>query len=164
VTVDLICERAGVSARTFFNYFANKESAMIALPPPLPWPAVQEFLSRNGSHHLFDDLAALAVGMFEQSGSLLKDFESSVQIVMSVPALSSLQHGALLEREAQVIGLIAARLDLRVDDVQPAVIAAAFTGAIRVACQRWSRDISLRTFADETRACVAMLSTAPMAS
>lgn len=160
VTVDLISERSGVSVRTFFNYFANKESAMIAIPPPIPDSAVEEFHARSGPRDLFEDLAELAVSMFAEGMSAPSDFESSIRIVMGVPALVTLQHGALTERETQFIELIATRLKLDSDDEQPAVIAAAFTGAIRVACQRWSRNLGRRTFAAEVRACVTLLSTA----
>ena len=160
VTVDQISEDAGVSVRTFFNYFANKESAMIAVPPPIPETAVQVFLSRRGPRHLFADLATLAVGMFDDGASAPTEFELSIQIVMAIPALATLQHGALVERETQFRDVIAARLALGPDDEQPAVIAAATTGALRVACQRWSRNPAQRTFADEVRACLAVLSTA----
>jgi hypothetical protein len=77
-----------------------------------------------------------------------------------VPALARLQFSALAERETQFIELIAARLAVDPDDEQPAVIAAAFTGAIRVACERWFRDPDSRTFADEVRACLKHLSIA----
>ncbi len=160
VTVDLISERAGVSVRTFFNYFPNKESAMIAIPPSIPESAAERFLSRSGPHDLFADLADLAVSMFAEGNSAPSDFESSVKIVMSVPALATVQQGALLEREHQFIELIAARLTRGPDDEQPAVIAAALTGAIRVACQRWSRTDGRRPFGEEVRACVTLLSTA----
>ncbi len=160
VTVDQISERAGVSSRTFFNYFDNKESAMIAVPPPLPEPAMRTFLSRRGPRNLFADLATLVVGMFDGIGSAPAEFESSIQIVMGVPALATLQHGALVERETQIRELIATRLTLSPDDQRPAVIAAAVTGALRVACQRWSRSPARRTFADEVRTCLTVLSTA----
>lgn len=160
MTVDQISERAGVSIRTFFNYFANKESAMIAVPPPLPEPAIHAFLSRAGPQDMFADLATLAISMFDEGTSPPNDFESSIQIVMRVPALAALQHGALVERETQFREVIAARLMLDPDDEQPAVIAAALTGALRVACQRWSRIRGGRTFAEEVRACLTVLSAA----
>ena len=160
VTVDLISERAGVSVRTFFNYFANKESAMIAMPPPIPDSAAAEFLSRSGPRNLFADLAELAVRMFAEGGSAPSDFESSIQVVMSAPALAALQQSALSERETEFIDLIATRLTLGPDDERPAVIAAAFTGAIRVACQRWSQNPRRRAFADEVRAYLTLPSTA----
>ena len=33
-TVDAVAERAGVSRRTFFNYYASKEDAVLGLTPP----------------------------------------------------------------------------------------------------------------------------------
>jgi len=102
----------------------------------------------------------LAVRMFEEGPSAPSDFESSIRMVMGVPALARLQYGALAERETQLIGLIAARLSADPDDERPAVIAAAFTGAIRVACQHWSRGSRRRSFAEVVRACLTVLSTA----
>ncbi|MDO4918758.1 TetR/AcrR family transcriptional regulator [Kocuria sp.] len=34
VTVDAIAERAGISRRTFFNYYASKEDAILGITPP----------------------------------------------------------------------------------------------------------------------------------
>jgi hypothetical protein len=79
--------------------------------------------------------------------------------VISVPTLAKLQFGALAELENNFVELIATRLALDVDDEQPAVIAAAFMGAVRVAGQRLSRSDSQRTLAEEVRACLAVLST-----
>ena len=43
-TVDLIAERAGVSRRTFFNYYATKEDAILgATEPAIPDAALREF-------------------------------------------------------------------------------------------------------------------------
>ena len=36
VTIDEICVEAGVSTRTFFNYFPNKESAIAYGPSDIP--------------------------------------------------------------------------------------------------------------------------------
>jgi AcrR family transcriptional regulator len=158
VTVDLISERAGVSVRTFFNYFASKESAMVATPPPVQSAAAQKFLSHRGRKDLFAHLAELAASQLEGDDPLPSDFESAMQIVMGVPALAKLQFAALVDIETQFVELIAQRLGLGVDDEQPAVIAAAFMGAVRVAGQRWSQNPEQRSLSDEVRACLSFLS------
>lgn len=158
VTVDLISEHAGVSVRTFFNYYSNKESAMIAAPPPLPAQAVENFLGGSGPRDLFADLAELAVTQLEDGGPYLLDFEASIQIVMGVPALAKLQIGAFIELETQFTELITTRLKLDEDDERPAVIAAVFLAAVRVAGQRWSRNPNWRSLAEEVRACLTLLS------
>ena len=57
VTTDLISATAGISKRTFFNYFANKEAAIIGRPPRFTEEAVAQFV---GSQGVFcDDLSAL---------------------------------------------------------------------------------------------------------
>lgn len=159
VTVDLICKHAGVSVRTFFNYFASKDTALIAVPPPLPESAVDEFLASSGTLNVFAELADVVVRMFEEAGSAALDFQTSIQIVMGVPTLAKLQHGVLAERESDFVELVAQRLGVDPADVRPAVIAAALTGAIRIACQRWSLDPEANTLPDEIRACLTVLST-----
>lgn len=57
VTVDEIVERAGVSARTFFNYFPTKEDAVVGLrAPELSDELLESFRSQLG-----DDLLSGAV-------------------------------------------------------------------------------------------------------
>ena len=44
-TIDLIADRAGVSRRTFFNYYASKEDAVLgATPPTVPEHALSAFV------------------------------------------------------------------------------------------------------------------------
>ncbi len=49
VTVDMICERAGVSQRTFFNYFKTKETAILGTDlPSIDEGRAREFLASRG--------------------------------------------------------------------------------------------------------------------
>ncbi|WP_108260134.1 TetR/AcrR family transcriptional regulator [Mangrovicoccus ximenensis] len=54
VTTDAIAEAAGVSPRTFFNYYTNKEAASVGLPPPFSEEARAGL--RAGTGPLPDDL------------------------------------------------------------------------------------------------------------
>lgn len=45
VTIEAIAKAAGVSARTFFNYFENKEAAAVGTPPGFPEDALDELLN-----------------------------------------------------------------------------------------------------------------------
>ena len=105
-----------------------------------------------------DHLVALLSVAYMGGVSVSLDWRARLQ--ENLRFVGSLQlSGVLVEPEIKVAELIAARLGLDPDDEQPAVIAAAFTGAIRVACQRWSRNPGPRTFAEELRGCLTVLST-----
>src|SRR6516225_11277009 len=45
VTIEEICAEAGISARTFFNYFPNKESAIAYGPSDIPPELVADFVA-----------------------------------------------------------------------------------------------------------------------
>ena len=58
--VEEVCERAGISRRTFFNYFASKDDAVLGRSLHRGDDAyVAEFLARGPSGDLLDDLAWL---------------------------------------------------------------------------------------------------------
>ncbi|MBB94247.1 MAG: hypothetical protein CML68_06570 [Rhodobacteraceae bacterium] len=64
VTTDAISERAGISPRTFFNYYTNKEAAAVGEPPTMPDQALE--LLRTGRGSLRDDLRKVLEMHLEQ--------------------------------------------------------------------------------------------------
>src|SRR5687768_4902588 len=60
VTVEQICDQAGVSLRTFFNYFESKELAVIGPEPPVGTPEARAaFVAGGPSGDLLADLLDL---------------------------------------------------------------------------------------------------------
>ncbi len=60
VTVDMVCAAAGVSTRTFFNYFATKDDAVLGHAPwELDAGTAAVFAAGGPSGHLLDDLVTL---------------------------------------------------------------------------------------------------------
>ncbi|MGA1837327.1 TetR family transcriptional regulator [Herbiconiux sp. 11R-BC] len=65
-SVDAICSEAGVSTRTFFNYFPSKVSAVVGLPSFEITDAQREaFLARPGERWLVRDLCTLVGGIMD---------------------------------------------------------------------------------------------------
>src|ERR1700756_2495050 len=51
VTIEEICVEAGISTRTFFNYFPNKESAIAYGPSDLPAALAEDFVAAGGTSY-----------------------------------------------------------------------------------------------------------------
>ena len=64
VTTEAIADRAGISPRTFFNYYPNKEAAAVGRPPGFPEHAKAVFQAGQGP--IRDDLRNLLVAHLDQ--------------------------------------------------------------------------------------------------
>src|SRR6187551_3035094 len=66
VTVEAICDEAGVSVRTFFNYFETKDDAVLGHTPwPLDSDAGDAFAAGGPTGHLVADLEHLVASIFD---------------------------------------------------------------------------------------------------
>ncbi|MCI1747892.1 MAG: TetR/AcrR family transcriptional regulator [Acidipropionibacterium sp.] len=59
LTIEKIAERAGVSQRTFFNYFPSKDAAVLGLPPDLGQRIAESFASRPADEQAWDTVVEL---------------------------------------------------------------------------------------------------------
>lgn len=138
VTVEAICESAGVSQRTFFNYFAFKEAVFVFPPPPLPEEAVARFVNGKGDllYELIDVFVAQAGEMSQTRwiGPLM------MEIAEAHPRLMPLQMAEFQKFEGQLQRLIAGRLGAEPDDARAMALAGAMTGATRATFDRWGSD------------------------
>ncbi len=138
VTIEAICESAGISQRTFFNYFPFKEAVFVFPPPPLPEEAVARFAAGDGdlAADLVDLLVAQATKMGRDRwiGPLMR------KIAEAHPRLMPLQMAEFQKFEAQLQRLIAQRLGSAADDTRAMALSGAMIGACRVAFDRWGND------------------------
>ena len=87
VTVDMICEAAGVSQRTFFNYFKTKDAAILgAAPPKLDERRVREFLASD-SPDLLGEIMPLLVNLAPVDTADLALAGARLRIISQSPAL-----------------------------------------------------------------------------
>ncbi|MFN3525624.1 MAG: TetR/AcrR family transcriptional regulator [Paracoccus sp. (in: a-proteobacteria)] len=134
VTTEAIAREAGISTRTFFNYYPYKEAALMGPPPDYPAEAADAFVGGKG--RLIDDLAILIKAHLtrflnerEMIGQLLALSETD-------PKLEALRNSAMLARRAQLRGLLHRRMpgsDPRLIEI----LAAAITAATNAATKDW---------------------------
>ena len=135
ITTEAIACAAGVSARTFFNYYPYKEAALMGPHPDYPEDAAKEFI--NGTGSLLADLRELIsvhVSRFlherEMLGHLLKLSETD-------PKLTALRNNAVLARRGKMAELLQQRIP-EADPRMIAILASAIIAATNNATQSWA--------------------------
>jgi len=111
VTIDEVSRVADVSPRTFFNYFASKEEALIGDAPQLPDnPSLERFVSGASGRTLLDDLAEVLIDASERTMDDAELVHLRMSVVTSHPQLFALRMATLRTFEDQVTEVIAQRL------------------------------------------------------
>lgn len=111
VTVEMIAERAGVSTRTFFNYWPSKESAMLGLSPDRDHRAIELLRRRPASESPREALRAVMVEIAQG----LPD-EPALRVAKRAamdrePALQQLSGRVMASLQTELIGVLAERID-----------------------------------------------------
>ncbi len=140
VTVEEISEAADVSARTFFNYFASKDEALLGDPAPdrdrlIGWVAA----------------APPEVSAFDAVRLALEDVVSAVEadrevwrlrlsVIAANPSLLPRLVTGNAETERVIVAAVATRLGLDPGHAHPALVTAVAGAAFRTALLRWAGD------------------------
>ncbi|MBL1420855.1 MAG: TetR family transcriptional regulator [Alphaproteobacteria bacterium] len=135
VTTEMISKAAGISPRTFFNYFAYKE--LVFVPPALEFDQklVNEFVTK--SSNLIDDFVSMfrmELCDIDQDRDLMLKMQ---KIALENPKLMMLRMSAFHEYEVKLAALICQRLNCGSDNVEAQQIAAMAMVSIRVGIEHW---------------------------
>ncbi len=108
VTVDMICERVGVSQRTFFNRFPTKDDAILGrTKPKLDERAARRFIL--GSGPILSD--AFDLVQIPQDGTAPRRVPERMRIVATSPQLLTRQRKRMSAIEGEITEVIALRLE-----------------------------------------------------
>lgn len=134
VTSEAIAERAGISPRTFFNYFSTKEDALAGAHPEGPDLLRRDVLSRPAEEPLEDALRAALVHRMMLISEDQPLWRLRKALAQQEPELSARLLGSGTVWERCVVEAAAERAGTNpADDIEPVVIALASLSAFKAA-------------------------------
>jgi AcrR family transcriptional regulator len=139
VLVEDIAEAAGVSARTFNNYFASKYEAICALGFDRAMRIGASLRDRPAAEPLWDAIVSAVMSEYGAADQALDaDWMAGVRLVTSTPAL----RGEYLKVQAMTQYSLAEAIALRQGAAAgacmfPRILAASVTAAVQAAMERW---------------------------
>ena len=139
VTVDEIAERAGISRRTFFNYFGCKEDAFVPSPPNIAPDVAEGFVTDTGSSW-YDALLELMVTHTCEYAAIPHRPEKAHELYTLDPMLVAVVLKHLEAFNQQLAEVIARRADRLDETIDAPLVAAVCTTVMRSAMDRWFTD------------------------
>ncbi|MGP4017818.1 TetR/AcrR family transcriptional regulator [Saccharopolyspora sp. 5N708] len=138
-TIEEVCEQVDISRRTFFNYFASKDDAVLGIPARGDDDALKaRFLARGDpastglSPTLLDDLAELAVQRWDRSDITAESIRDVLNAFEREPRLFTRIMEKMLRDEQSDVELVEHREGLASGDLRAAAavqLIRALTGA-----------------------------------
>jgi AcrR family transcriptional regulator len=153
VTVEDIAEAADVSVRTFFNYFQNKEAAVVGTDAAALSEFAQQLRDRPPRE---GPMAALRAVLLpgDDVTEVLKRWVRRNELIRRYPSLRARHLASVAELEDAMADAMAERLGVDpVADPTPRVVVAASLAAIRATLSWWldsDRRTSLTTAIDRS--------------
>lgn len=144
VTVEAIADEAGVSRRTFSNYFANKEEALLHGDRERMQALIAIVRARPAGEDPWQALTAAAEEFYRHLGVLDPELVARGRLVRSLPTLVAAQVQMFAALELEIEAAVAARTPPPPGAAQPdrwgvraRLTAATFMAALRVALNVW---------------------------
>jgi AcrR family transcriptional regulator len=135
VRVDDIAEAAGVSPRTYNNYFSSREQAIVAAITAEREAGVAAAVAACREVRLADAVVDAVVGQYTDDDEPHRD---ALLLITTRPTLRAAFVGTASAIEQPLADAIADRLGTT-DPLTPHVLAASVAAAVRVALQHWVR-------------------------
>ncbi|MGW6934231.1 TetR/AcrR family transcriptional regulator [Lentzea sp. NPDC054927] len=136
VTVEQIARTAGVSLRTFFNYFSSKEEAVMAGDTVMAETLVREFAARPLDESVLVALREALHSVYPRHVDLER--LRGLRELRRHPALLPYVFAAYSAREQELTAAIAVRCGVDPgQDPYPAVTASAILASLRAVVQWW---------------------------
>jgi AcrR family transcriptional regulator len=136
--VEDIAAAAGVSPRTYNNYFSSKEEAICAMAADRAVLIGATLLERPAVEPLVDALLTALLTHYRPDGELDRDYVTAVNLMMTSPALRGEFLKTAAVTEEHLTAAIATRTGIDpATDIYPKLVAAVATTGVRVGIAHW---------------------------
>ena len=141
VTVEEIAAEADVSVRTFFNYFASKDEALIGADPEVGPRMAARVLAEPAGVSPFDAFRLTVLAEIDDELSNARDlWLLRKEVLLQRPDLLVRAFATSAEAEQLLAAAVAERAGLPESHTYPRLLVAAGTAAFRCAVTRWALD------------------------
>jgi len=135
-TIEELCEHVGVSRRTFFNYYASKENAVLGVAVRTDASELDEaFVAGTG--HVLDDLAELLLARWDRFAPTRAEGEELGRVFDREPRLFAHFVGLAAESEREDTALVLRRPDCAGDDLRAATAVQVLGALLRPAIAQY---------------------------
>ena len=131
-TVEDVCEAAEISRRTFFNYFASKEDAVLGIVQT-PDDADLEEAFVSGTGDLLEDLVSLSIALWERHAVSEGDVAAISAAIEREPKLLTRLFSHVQTTEQSAIALVHRRGQFNSDDPRASTVAVLMGSLMRLA-------------------------------
>lgn len=145
VTVEAIAEAANVSRRTFSNYFAHKEDALLYGYRASVERVLDGLRARPAHEGAWQAIRRSAADMYEEIATADPQSVARLRMIRKHPSLLAAQMAMHAELEADLATELATRTP---DPLAARVMAAAFLGSLRIAVAIWLENPEAGSLAD----------------
>ncbi|MFF2330329.1 MULTISPECIES: TetR family transcriptional regulator [unclassified Streptomyces] len=148
VTVEAVADEAGISRRTFSNYFTGKEDALLYGEEQQIRELVRTVRERPAEETAWEALRAAMTQFAQRVSPPERAWALRTRLAMRHPSLLARQlaNHAALERD--LADAVAPRRGPSDGPVRPLVLAAAFLSSLRIAMRMWIEEGMAREPAD----------------
>ncbi len=138
VTIEAIAEAAGVSPRTFFNYFPSKDDAIVGVAPAEASELVRDLVDQPDDATPLEALRGMCLAAVPRLELTADDLWARHQLMQEHPSLAARRNAAFAEVERRLAGEIARRTGRDLEsDLYPTLVVTAASGALKAAVSVW---------------------------
>jgi AcrR family transcriptional regulator len=159
VTVEEISAAADVSSRTFFNYFATKDDAIIGDPLYEGAEFRERLLAVPPGIPVIGAMMLALAPAIDQIQTDRATWVLRIKVIMDNPALLPVLFARGARTEVEFVAAIAARAAVGADHLYPAVVASVTGAAYRTAMMRWAVSDGSLPLSDHVHEAFGMVAT-----